>query len=39
MVKWGTISPQDMKLFRFSDNVEETFQYLKQELQKNYFKL
>ena len=32
MAEWGVISPQDIDLFRFTDDVDETFKYLKKEL-------
>ncbi len=32
MVKWGTISPADLKLFRVIDNVDEAFDYLRAEI-------
>ena len=35
MVKYHTISKQDLKLFRFADTPEEAFEYLKQELTKH----
>lgn len=36
MKKWGMIHPQDLRLFKKFDNVDEAFNYLKQELQKHY---
>ncbi len=35
MVKYHTISEQDLKLFRFADTPEEAFEFLKQELTKH----
>ncbi len=32
MAKWGTISPGDTDLFKISDSVDETFQFMTQEL-------
>lgn len=36
MIKWGTISEQDMKLFRFFDDVDAAFAFLKDELTEHY---
>ncbi|MBL7068916.1 MAG: LOG family protein [Candidatus Omnitrophica bacterium] len=36
MYKWGTISKEDLKLFKVFDDVDETFNYLKKQLTK-YF--
>ncbi len=36
MIKWGTISEQDMKLFRFFDDVDAAFEFLKDELTQHY---
>jgi hypothetical protein len=36
MVKWGTISPQDLKLFKIFNNVQDAFNYLKTELGAHY---
>jgi uncharacterized protein (TIGR00730 family) len=35
MVRWGMISPDDLKIFHKFDNVDETFQFLQTELVKN----
>lgn len=37
-IKWGTISPKDLKLFRVIDDVDEAFQYLKKELTRHYLR-
>jgi uncharacterized protein (TIGR00730 family) len=36
MVKWGTISKSDLKLFKKFDDVDETYEYLKRELTEHY---
>jgi len=36
MIKWGTISEQDLKLFRFFDDVDSAFEFLKDELTQHY---
>ncbi len=36
MVKWGTLSPEDLELFHFCDTPEEAFTYLTAELEKSY---
>ncbi len=36
MVDWGTIEKKDLNLFHVSDDVEETFLYLKERLEKLY---
>ena len=38
MVKWGTISRSDLKLFHFSDDVDEAFSFLTKELIEKYGK-
>ena len=38
MVKWGTISREDLDLFHFSDDVDEAFNYLKQQIEQNNLK-
>jgi len=35
MVKWGAISKEDLKLFKISDNVDDTFNYLKKNISKS----
>ena len=34
MIKWGTISKEDLKLFKVCDNVNDAFNYLKKNLSK-----
>lgn len=34
MVEWGTISTEDLKLFKIVNNVDEAFAYLKERLEK-----
>ncbi len=36
LVKWGTISPEDLRLFRFADDVDSAFEYVKDELTIHY---
>jgi uncharacterized protein (TIGR00730 family) len=36
MVRWGTISPQDTRLYRTMDSVDDAFEYLKSELTAHY---
>lgn len=36
MVKWGTISAQDLKLLHFADTPAEAFNYLKEQLEELY---
>jgi len=36
--KWGTISPEDRKLFTFVDDVDEAFEFLRDELAQRYLK-
>jgi uncharacterized protein (TIGR00730 family) len=36
MVRWGTISPHDLTLYRQIDTVDEAFEYLKGELAAHY---
>ena len=35
MVKWGTISREDLNLFHFSDDVDEAFTYLQNHISQN----
>ncbi|MBI2930451.1 MAG: LOG family protein [Planctomycetes bacterium] len=36
LVRWGTISPEDVGLFRFCDDPREAFNWLKAQLQRYY---
>jgi len=36
--KWGTISTEDLKLFSFFDDVDEAFEFLRDELVRHYLK-
>jgi predicted Rossmann-fold nucleotide-binding protein len=36
MVKWGTISPEDLDLFTLFDDVDSAFAYLKRELTEHF---
>ncbi|MBI3118174.1 MAG: TIGR00730 family Rossman fold protein, partial [Candidatus Hydrogenedentes bacterium] len=36
LVRWGTISPEDLQLFRICDTVDEAYDYLTQELTRLY---
>ncbi|MEK6570643.1 MAG: LOG family protein [Bacteroidota bacterium] len=38
MARWHTITPADLKLFRFADSPKEAFRYLRHELTKNYLR-
>lgn len=38
LVKWGTISPEDLNLFKIYDDVGEAFEYLKTEITRIYLK-
>lgn len=38
MAKWGMISPEDLKLFKVLDTVDETFEFLKKDITNNYIK-
>lgn len=38
LVKWGSISPEDLNLFSFFDNVDEAFEFLRDELERRYLK-
>ena len=36
MYKWGTISKEDLRLFKVFDDVDETFDYLKEQITKHF---
>lgn len=36
LVKWGTLSPQDLELFHLVDNIDEAYDILTSEITKNY---
>jgi len=36
LAKWGTISPDDLDLFKFADDPDTAFNYLKEQLTKHY---
>ncbi|MFH1847808.1 MAG: LOG family protein [Candidatus Omnitrophota bacterium] len=36
MCKWGTVSKEDLKLFKIFDDVDEAFSYLKEQLTRHY---
>lgn len=36
LVKWGTISPDDLELFKYAEDHQEAFEYLKEELTNNH---
>ncbi len=38
MVRWGTIGPKDLELFRFVDTPEEAFRYLRDRLTESHLK-
>jgi len=38
LAKWGMIDPEDMDMFRFTDDVDEAFRYLKKELTRLYLR-
>ena len=38
MVRWNTIAPEDMKLFRFFDDVDSAFEYLRDQLTHIYLR-
>jgi predicted Rossmann-fold nucleotide-binding protein len=35
MIKWGTISKDDVKLFHLSDDINDVFDFLVKEMEKN----
>jgi len=38
LVDIGTISPEDLNLFHISDNIEDTFKYVTEYIEKNALK-
>lgn len=36
LIKWGTISEKDVQLFRFFDDVDSAFEFLREELTQHY---
>ncbi|MSS73193.1 MAG: TIGR00730 family Rossman fold protein [Candidatus Latescibacteria bacterium] len=38
LVRWGTISEEDLKIFRFFDTPQEAFDYLREELEQLYLR-
>ncbi len=36
LVEWGTVSPEDLKLYRTFDEVDPAFEYLKEQLLRHY---
>lgn len=36
LVKWGTVAPEDLKLYRMFDEVEPAFEYLKEQISRHY---
>ncbi|MBI2950823.1 LOG family protein, partial [bacterium] len=38
LVRWGTISEEDLKLFRFVDSPGEAFDYLRREMERHYLR-
>ncbi|OGG45649.1 MAG: Rossman fold protein, TIGR00730 family [Candidatus Handelsmanbacteria bacterium RIFCSPLOWO2_12_FULL_64_10] len=38
LVRWGTISEEDLRLFRFVDSPGEAFDYLRGEMEKHYLR-
>lgn len=36
LIKWGTVSEQDVRLFTFCDDVDTAFEFLRQELTQHY---
>lgn len=38
LAEWGTISPEDLKLFHMCDTTEEAMEILRQDFEENFFK-